>query len=36
MRAVSNGDIAKVEELLSHGADPNAFPIMVNISRVCL
>ena len=34
MRAVSNGDKAKVEELLSHGADPNAFPIMVNISCI--
>ena len=34
MNAVSNDDKAKVEELLSHGADPNAFPIMVNISHI--
>ena len=34
MNAVSK---TKVEELLSHGADPNAFPIMVNISHyICL
>ena len=29
MRAVSNGDKAEVESLISKGADPNATPPMV-------